>query len=96
MSAPLSQNLDWELANSQWASALNPIIANPIATPEIIKNVPLKMGINVVNHSLGRVMQGFFIIDIQGPATVYRSSPFNATTLILTSNSAVTLSLGVF
>lgn len=41
-------------------------------------------------------MQGWFLVDIQGPATIYSSAPFNNLTLTLTSNTAVTVSIGVF
>lgn len=53
-------------------------------------------GVTTINHKLGQVQQGWFIIDINGAATVYRSQPFNDKTLVLTSNAAVTVNIGVF
>ena len=94
MQLPLRLNLD--MMQTRWASLLNPIIANPTNNISILKNVQLKNGVTVINHLLGAVQQGWILTDIQGAATIYRSAPFNATTLTLTSNAAVTVSIGVF
>lgn len=96
MATPLSNKLDWESANPLWASALNPVIANPLNTSRVLPNVALVVGSNIINHGLGRTLQGWFFTDIQGPGTIYRSAPFNASTLTLTSDAAVTVNLGVF
>lgn len=96
MSAPLSQKIAWELANPLWASTLNPIIASPLSSITILKDKALINGITTINHGLGRLMQGWIILDINGAATIYRSASLNAKTLTLTSNAAVTVSLGVF
>lgn len=96
MSAPLSSKLDWQLANPIWASQLNPIIASPLSSSRIIKNYPLINGVTIINHGLGRLMQGWFIVDITAAATIYRSQPLNGSTLILTSNAAVICDIGVF
>lgn len=96
MATQLSSNLDWSLANPLWASILNPVISNPTNAVQVLQNVNLLSGSNVINHRLGRQMQGWFVTDIQGSATIYRSAPFNNMTLTLTSNSAVTVNIGVF
>lgn len=92
----LSNKLDWDIANPIWAAELNPIVLNPLNSVSIIQNVSLTAGVNVVNHKLGNKMQGWLIVDIQGPASVYRTGSFNDKTLILTSSAAVVVSLGVF
>lgn len=92
----LSQNLPWEQANTKWASALNPLLINPMNQMQIIENVTLISGVTTLNHSLGRNMQGWTLVDIQGAATVYRSQPFNPLTLTLTSSAKVLVSVGVF
>lgn len=92
----LSPKLDWEIANPIWASTLNPFLNNLLNQVQILKNVPLISGETVLNHKLGRVMNGWFLIDVQGPATIYRSAPFNKYSLSLTSSAAVTVSIGVF
>lgn len=96
MAAPLSNKLDWSLANPIWAAALNPIVTNAILSGNSINNVALKNGVTVINHGLGRDMQGWFITDINGAANVFRSAPMNSLTLTLTSSAAVTANLWVY
>ncbi len=96
MSVPLSSRVPWELANPQWASQLNPIIASPLSSVSILENINLINGATTINHGLGRTLKGWFLTDINGVATVYRSQPFNDKTLTLTSNAIVTTSIGVF
>jgi hypothetical protein len=94
MQLPL--NLPDSLMQTKWKSLLDPILANPINDVSILENVKLINGVTVVNHKLGRVQQGWFLTDIQGGATIYRSTPFNNLTLTLTSSAAVTVNIGVF
>lgn len=94
--AQLPQKLSPDLLQDRWASIINPFLANPLNNQSILKNVALKNGVTVINHLLGQVQQGWFITDINGAAQIYRSAPFNNLTLTLTSNAAVTVSLGVF
>lgn len=96
MAQPLSPKLDWELANPLWAAALNPVLANPLNGVKILSNVVLINGTTIINHGLGRMMLGWFIVDINAAATIYRSAPFNATTITLTSNAIAVVSIGVF
>lgn len=81
---------------TRWKALLDPFLANRIAGSSILPNVQLANGTTVVNHKLGRTMQGWFLVDVQGAATIFRSQPFNNLTLTLTSNAAVTVSIGVF
>lgn len=92
----LSTSLPFPQMLTKWASTLNPLIKNPLNDVSIIPNVKLINGVNNINHLLQQTQQGWFLIDIQGAATIYRSAPFNNTTLTLTSNAAVTVSIGVF
>jgi len=96
MGQPLSQKLDWELMNPILASVLNPIIASPLSSALILKNIQLKIGTNIINHGLGRLMQGWFLTDVNGSAVIFRSASMNALTLTLTSNAVVTVSIGCF
>lgn len=92
----LSNNLPFPQLLTKWSSALNPLLQNPLNSVNILKDVQLKNGVTVINHLLQQQQQGWFIVDIQGAATIYRSAPFNSTNITLTSNAAVTISLGVF
>jgi len=92
----LSSNLTWPQANNLWAQALNPVIANPTNSIQLVQNIALTTGTNIINHGLGREMKGWFLTDIQGVASIYRSAPMNNSTLTLTSSANVTCSIGVF
>jgi hypothetical protein len=72
-----TDDLSLSLLQSSWSSDLNPLIANPVNSVNVLKNISLKIGSNVINHKLGRNMQGWFITDIDGVATIYRSAPMN-------------------
>lgn len=96
MPKPLSSKQDWPLANPIWANVLNPFLANLLNNVSILKNINLSTGVNVINHGLGRQMNGWFLVDIQAAQTVYRSAPFNSSTLTLTASGPVTCSIGVF
>jgi len=96
MPALLSSKLEWPLANPLWASTLNPLVANPMNSASILKDIALISGITIINHQLGRMMQGWFLTDINGSSTIYRSAPMNSSTLTLTSSAIVTVNIGVF
>lgn len=92
----LPQQLPIDRMQNQWAAQLNPLIANPINQANILTDVVLKNGSTVVNHKLGRMMQGWFIVDQTGAAQIYRSASMNSVNITLTSNAAVTVALAVF
>lgn len=92
----LSSKIAWELANPLWAQALNPIIANAILSGKALLNIPLINGATTINHGLGRMMQGWFITDVNAAATIYRSASMNDSTLTLTSGAACTVNLWVY
>jgi hypothetical protein len=96
MSSPLSSKLSWELMNPILSSTLNPIISSPLSSAVILKDIVLINGSTTINHGLNRLMQGWFLVDINGAATIYRSALMNDLTLTLTSNAAVTVNIGVF
>lgn len=79
-----------------WAQQLNPVVENPANKSVLLTNIKLINGTTVVNHKLGRKMQGWAISDIDGAAQIYRSKPLNDLTLTLVSDVDVTVSLMVF
>lgn len=97
MSLPYFQSTDrnFSMMQTQWASQLNPVLSNPLLQGSLIRNVALINGTTIVNHRLGRTLQGWIIVNIDGAATVY-SSASDALTLSLVSNAAVNVSLYVF
>ena len=96
MALPL--NLPLAQMQTKWKAALDPLLGDPTNNASVLKNVSLIEGTNVINHKLGRSMQGWFITDQQGAANIYRpnTAPFNSLTLTLISSAAVTVNLGVF
>ena len=94
MQLPLLQNLSALV--TRWKSILDPVLANPLNDVSILSDVSLKTGVNTINHLLGQKQQGWFLVDIQGVATIYRSAAFNDKTLVLTSSANVTVSIGVY
>lgn len=92
----LPRQLPWDQAQTKWASQIDPVLSEPIINGNLLSNVQLNNGVTVIDHLLSRMQQGWVITDMQGAATVYRSSPFNNLTLSLTSNAAITISLWVF
>lgn len=98
MSLPIYHTDDVSLSLMQtvWASSLNPIIANPLTQGNLLTGVSLINGVNVINHKLSRVQQGWIITDQDGIASIYRSKVFGPQTLTLTSNAAVVVNIYVF
>lgn len=95
----LPRNLNWDLANTKWASQLDPLLANPMNQVNILKNVNLINGTNTINHRLGAKLQGWFLTRLRGAAAIYDqqdSNPSPELTLILVSNANVSVDIGVF
>jgi hypothetical protein len=81
---------------TRWKALLDTLLKNPLNAVIILPNQPLGIGNTVIDHKLGRNQQGWFLTDINGAATIYRSAPFNSSTLTLNSTAAVTVNIGVF
>ena len=94
--AQLAQRLTLTQMQQQWAAELNPVIANPTTNPGLLTNITLKTGVNVINHLLGRMQQGWTLTDVNAAITVYRSAPFNALTLTLTASAPAVVNIEVF
>lgn len=80
-------------------NAVNPVIQNPLVNGIILKDVILGSGTNVINHLLGRTLQGWFPTRISASATFYDKQSINKTpetTLILVASAPCTVSLYVF
>jgi hypothetical protein len=95
----LSPKLEWTLANPKWAATLNPIIANPANNGRILKNISVVSGTNVINHTLGQTLQGYFVIMNNANVTFYDKQSTNQTpqlTLNLVASGTAIISLYVF
>lgn len=85
-----------QLALTKWASELNPLLAKPLSSANLLQGVSLPNGTVTINHLLGRQMQGWFVSDINAASTIFRSQPLNTLTLTLTSSAACIVDLVVF
>jgi hypothetical protein len=95
----LAQKLPLDMMQTQWAQELNPIIANPMTNPLILKNISLVAGTNVINHRLGRNLQGWNSTRVRAAATIHDEQDTNQTpqlTLILVASAPVVVDLAVF
>lgn len=91
-----SDDKEFQLMQDKWSSIINPVLANPLTKTNILKDIQLGTGVNVINHLLGRMMQGWYVTDIDASVSIFRSQPFNNSTLTLTSSGACTINLAVF
>lgn len=101
MSLPQFQdnNRNFQLLQTQWASQLDPVIANPLVQGRLIKDVALITGSTTINHRLGRKLQGYMVVLQSASASIYDSQATNTMsdkTLVLVSDTPVTVSLWVF
>lgn len=95
--ALLSTKLPWELAQTKWPSTLNPIISLPILNGNLINNISLIASVPlVINHLLQRNPQGWFTIDNQSNAVVWRAAPFTNLNIVLESSADTTISIWIF
>lgn len=94
---PKMQTLDQ--LQSKWPAILNPIIKNPSNNSNILKNIKLTTGTNVINHGLGQNLQGWNPIRIRSSATFYDQQDSNQMpdlTLVLVSSADVVIDLEVY
>lgn len=99
MQSKLAQQLPLDQMQNKWAAQLDPVIKNPTNNSSILKNVSLVSGTNVVNHKLGRPLQGWNPTRIRASATFYDMQDTNQTpqlTLVLVSSATVIIDLEVF
>lgn len=94
-----TDNLDFTIMQNNWSKQLNPLLANPCNQSIILKSVSLASGSNVVNHLLGKKLQGWKIIRQRASASIYDTQDSNQSpqlTLLLTSSAPVVVDLEVF
>lgn len=92
----LPQTLPLPQMQTTWAAQINPVLNNALVNGSLITGIVVVSGPNVIDHKLGRQMQGWILTDTVSGATLYRSAPFNSSTLTLTASAADTVSLWVF
>lgn len=101
ISLPQFQSDDQSLnmMQNRWAAIINPVLTNPVVAGSLLRNVALVVGANVINHKLGRNLQGWFFTRIRAAAQVYDTQDVNTMqnlTLNLTSDANVVVDIYVF
>lgn len=84
---------------TQWKAILDPLIANPANATSLLANIILVNGKNVINHKLGKKLQGWIVVGNNASTTFYDSQSSNQQqqlTLILNASGACTINLLVF
>jgi len=97
--ANLPLRLPIEQMQVKWSSQLNPVISNPVINGLQLTNIKLTTGNNSVNHLLGRDLQGWIIVGINGISDIYDTQATNQLpklTLNLVSSADVIVSLWVY
>ncbi len=95
----LAQQLTLDQLQNLWASALNPILANPIVNGRLVQDQSLTIGTTAVEHKLGRKPQGWMVVGINGIAEIYDTQATNQLPhlfLNLVSDANVSVNLWVF
>jgi hypothetical protein len=99
MAATLPQQLNLNDMQNRWATVLNPVIQCPLVNGSQLTNIKLTIGNNVVNHLLGRKLQGWVVVGNNAVMSLYDTQASNQTpqlTLNLVSDADVTVSLWVY
>lgn len=95
----LPQKLPLDMMQTKWASIIEPIISKPANNGVILKDLTLTAGTNVINHKLGRKLEGWNPTRVRADATFYDLQDDNSTpqlTLILVASADVIIDLMVF
>lgn len=95
----LPLRLPYEELIQKWKSEIDPIISSPLLDGQLLSGIKLVTGVNTINHGLQRKLQGWIIVGISAPITVYDNQASNQTpnlTLSLTASGAATVALWVF
>lgn len=95
----LPLQLPWPTAQTRWKSQIDPVLSNPLLQGRLLSNVSLVVGPNVINHGLGRDIQGYFFVS--NSAVINTSDNFltNQTpslTFTITSDAKAVVSIWAF
>ncbi len=91
-----SDDQSFTLLQTAWASQLNPLLANPVLQGVLQKNVVLNPGLNVINHKLGRNLQGYLITGMHNLYSQIFDTTSTTPNLTLNLNSSVSTSIDIY
>lgn len=96
----LPQKLTLEQLQNRWSSLIDPVLMNPVNNSLLLKNISLVSGANVINHKLGRPLQGWFVTRMRSVAiSIYDTQDSNQMpdlTLTLNASAPCVVDLTVF
>lgn len=102
MKLPIYQSKDTAVMDLQtnWASAINPVLSQPSNNSLLLQSVKVVSGDNSINHLLGKKLTGWSITRMRGSfVQIYDkqdSNQLSALTLVLNSSGTCTIDLEVF
>lgn len=94
-----SEDKDLMLLQTKWSSQLNKVIDSAMSQGQILKDVSLVSGANIINHKLGRKLIGWYLTRVRANVTVFDTQDTNQMpdlTLTLTASGNVTVDIFVF
>lgn len=95
-----TQIKELSLLQTQWASEINPVLAQPLNSGLVLENITLVSGSNTINHKLGRKLQGWIVSRMKnGFVQLYdlqNTNQMSDKTLVLNSSGAGLIDLIVF
>jgi len=95
----MTESRDLNQVQNNVATAINPLLSNPLLNGTFLANETLGVGTNIIRHGLNRTLQGWIVTRIGGAAQLYdsqSSNPTPQTTLEIVSDAAVIVTLYVF
>lgn len=99
MQLPLVSSTDSAITqlSTKWKAILDPVIANPLTQGQQISSISLAANVpTTVYHSLGQAPQGWFPVDNQASANVWRTQPFNNKTITLEASADTVISIWIY
>lgn len=98
MALPIFTTPDRNFSQMQtvWAAQLNPMLNQAILKGNLLTDVPLVAGDNVINHLLGRSYQGYIITGMHNAAVTIYDVPSSFPNLNLTLHSSGTGSVDIY
>lgn len=94
-----SQDKNFNLFQTQLATALQPITSIPTCKSTLLTGQQLNAGANTIQTSLGYPLSGWYIVRQRAQAAIWDtqdSNPSPNTTLILNSSASVSVDIIVF
>lgn len=85
------------LLQTKWSAVLAAVLSPANLDGNLLEDVELVAGNNVINHKLGRKLRGWRIEDLDAAvAPIYRSAPKNDVTLTLNAADVCVVNIWVY